>query len=167
MDITSSIIGIGLLLLFVIPIVLLNRRGKKTEQLFKNKLFSQAEKDSCEINEFEIWNNAAIGLDSNSSKLFFLKKVAYKDEYENMDLKEVSTCQLRNTNENFNSKDGQQTIIEKLELIFSFKGHGKDPKSIVLYDRDLDNLNLNGEVQIAQKWHGILTKELESIHSKN
>lgn len=167
MDITSTIIGISLFLLFVIPIVLLNRRGKKTVQLFKKKLFSQAEKESCTINEFEIWNNAAIGIDTESSKIFFLKKVAYKDENEKIDLKEVSSCQLINTNQNFNTKDGQQTIVEKLELVFSFKEQQKDQKSFVLYDRDLDNINLNGEVQIAQKWLGILTKELELLHSKN
>lgn len=165
MDLTSTIIGISLLLLFVVPILLLNRRRKNKEKIFKQKLYSLAEKESCSIQEIETWNNTGIGYDQNTSKVFFVKKIAFKEITDNIDLKETLSCQLLNTNHSVNTNDGTKLIVEKLELIFTLKN--KTEKTLLFYDNDFDNLDLDGEIQIANKWQSFLTKELDTIQSKN
>lgn len=165
MDLASTIIGISLLLLFVVPVILLNRRRKNKEKIFKQKLFSMAENESCTIQEFETWNNTGIGYDQNSSKVFFVKKIAYKEIKDDIDLKEAISCQLLNTNHSVNTNDGVKLIVEKLELIFTLKNNKE--KTLLMYDNDFDNSDLDGEVQIANKWQSKFTKELESLQSKN
>lgn len=163
MDTTSTMIGIGLLLLFFIPIFLLNRKNKKSETRFKQKLFDFALNEKNTINDFEIWNNTAIGIDENSAKLFFIKKITYQEVKVEIDLHEVKECKLVNTNHSLYSKDGEKTIIDKLELVFTFLNKNENNNSLLIYDNDFDNLNMSGELQIAKKWEDIFSKRIISL----
>lgn len=58
------------------------------------------------------------------------------------------------------AKKGKEEIIDKLELVFYSNDKGSNPKSFELYNSD-DFLQLNGELQLAKKWKGMVNQAME------
>jgi len=155
------IIMIGMIVfIFVIPSVWIYISNLKKEKQLKNKLFNLAATSSCAISEFDFWKNSAIGLDKNRHKIFYVRNIKSEEYKKEVDLSEIQKCRVINASRSLHSKNGNYTAIDKLELIFTFRDKNIPEVGLEFYNTTHDSLSLAGEVQLVEKWSGIVDMEL-------
>lgn len=166
MDSGSIIFGLVVIIGIVVPIVIQNNKSKKKEKQFLNILSGLAEKNNCNLSEHELWVKGAIGIDKAAQQLFFMKKTANGEVQQVINLAEMQKCRVVNTHRIVNNKESDQKVIEKLELAFSNREPKKPDTFLEFYNTNLDNLTLNGEVQLTEKWVGIANKSIARTTQK-
>jgi hypothetical protein len=161
---SGMVIMIGMIvLIFVVPSIWMYVRNLKNEKLFKNKLFNLASDSSCSISEFNFWKNSAIGIDKNRHRIFYVRDIKSEEFKKEIDLSAIQKCRILNASRSINSKNGNYTAIDRLELIFTFRDKNKPEVGLEFYNTTHDSLSLAGEVQLVEKWSGIVEKELAHI----
>jgi type II secretory pathway pseudopilin PulG len=73
MDLTSTILALGLILLIVIPIAIYNIKNKQKENRFQQAFHAIAEKLDLAILDFDRWDNSIIAIDKHHKRLFFYR----------------------------------------------------------------------------------------------
>ncbi|MBX2956131.1 MAG: hypothetical protein KF846_08240 [Cyclobacteriaceae bacterium] len=157
---TTIILSIVIIsLLCIVPIVIISRRNKKAERAFKEKLFEFGKVHQGNIDQSDFLNNLAIGYASNTHSVFFIKTKKDQEIMEVIKLNEIATCQLSKPMRR--SVDGTSSTIDRIELNFVSKNKDGQTKRFVLYDLESDSLSLQGELQLAEQWHVILSEKLK------
>lgn len=150
---SGSVIFLAVLVaVIVIPMLIISSNKKKKEKLFLQALFDLAEKSNCKISEHEIWHNAEIGIDKTARKLFFIRKAGTDVVTSEVDLAEMQRCRFVNTNRSVSNGSSNQTVIERLELVFTNQDRNKVDAILDFYNSEYDSLTLRGEIQLAEKW---------------
>ncbi|PKP29564.1 MAG: hypothetical protein CVU00_14995 [Bacteroidetes bacterium HGW-Bacteroidetes-17] len=167
MELGTIITGIILLLVFVLPIVLLNQKRAKDGKQFSSELFDFALKNHCKISEHEFWNNSALGLDKETHQLYFIKNAVNHKIKLKIDLLEIQKCRIVNTNRNIKYKGENHNVIDKLELAFISRDKSKPEVFMEFYNTDVNNATLSGELQLIEKWFKIINEQLARITQEN
>jgi len=159
----GTIIGLVLLLIIVLTVVILNSNKKNKKKQFVQTLFDMAEKSNCKISDNDLWNNTLIGIDKNAHKLFFLRKTEDNSISNEIDLSGIQKCRVINSSRIVTNKESNHTVIDRLELALT----SADPKIadtiLQFYNTNRDNLFLNGEIQLAEKWAAIVNTNIAGI----
>ncbi len=159
MDTNSIVMGVIILALCVVPIVIFSiiSKKKKSKRLqdFKNSAFAQ----NCNITKHEILGNIILGIDEVSNSIFFTKRVKETISSQLVNLSEFQSCKVINLGRVANSS----TIVEKLELNFYPKNKNNSQQVLVFYDSDVDGMSLTGELQLIEKWEGIVNSRIKSM----
>jgi len=166
MDTGSIIFLVVLVVLCAIPILIINSKKKKSEKLFLQALFNLAANSNCNISEHECWHNAEIGIDREASKLFFIRKTGTDEVASEINLSEMQKCRFVNTNRSVVNGGGNQTVIERLELVFTSQDKNKANTILDLYNSHYDSLTLRGEIQLAEKWEEIANSMMVPLAQK-
>lgn len=158
MDIVSIELGIGMLLLFVVPVVYAVTSQSRKEKKTIKKVEEFCGAKSVKITTSDIFHSLFIGIDE-SSKYLAVSSVPVKEE--NVDiynLKEVKSCNLIKKE---TAKPGQPkaTFIEKIAIELVFVNKQKLPVEIVFFD---DETGMDSQVSLNQAgiWVGIINKNL-------
>ena len=146
--------------IFVIPSLWIYISSLKKEKQLKNKLFNLAATSSCAISEFDFWKNSAIGLDKNRHRIFFVRDIKSEEYKKEVDLSEIQKCRVINASRSLHSKNGNYTAVDRLELIFTYRDKARPELGLEFYNTTHDSLSLAGEIQLVEKWSGIVDKEL-------
>lgn len=163
MNISMLIIGIGALAFFIVPVILIHRAQKNKSKNFIINFKKKAAKQNINIDECEAWSLIyCIGIDTNSGKLFYLKKEDDGDNTEEINLKDVEKCRLANVNRTIKTHNGKSTFIERVSLAFTFKNSTQPEKNIEFFNTN-DNISLTNEVPLAESWESKINKYLASI----
>lgn len=166
MDLRTTILFSVLLIVIVLVIVLLNWKRKKEKKKLLQTLSALAEKSNCKITEYELWIKGLIGIDQNAHHLFFMKKTDNDELWQEINLMEIQKCRIGNTNRIVSYKESNQTVTEKVELILVNSDPKKPDVSLEFYNSSFDNLTLNGEIQLTEKWSEIVNKNIAGIIRK-
>lgn len=166
MDSGTTLTGILLLLMCILPIVYLTRKRKKRENLFLQSLFSSAEKSNCKISQHDIWSNSAIGIDKEFPKLFFIRKTANNEISKEINLSEIQKCRVITTSRSVITKGGNQSVIDKLELAFANREKNMPEIMLEFYSTDHDSFSLSGELQLTEKWSEIANATIANLAQK-
>ena len=165
MDLETTIFVLVLILSIAIPIVILNRKKTQHEKEFVKMFFDLAKKNGCTISEYDIWNNSrVIGIDPQTHKLFFIKRVTGTIETEEINLLEIQKCKVINTNRIFISKDSRHKVIDKLEVVFTYSDQKKTDKILEFYNTECDSLIIDKELHLTEKWSEIANKNIAGIN---
>jgi len=160
MESGTTIIGLILLFIMVLPFILLSKRKSKGGKQFLSILFDLAKKNNSKISEHELWNNVAVGIDRDTHQLYFIRKTATNNIVYNIDLSEIQKCRLVNTSRKVNYKGGSYNVVDRLELAFTYCDKIKPEIILEFYNSEYDSVALNGELQLASKWLKIINTEL-------
>jgi len=159
------IITVMIVLFFsILPIVLINRGKKKNENLFLQSLFNLAEKNNCNLSEHDVFNDIAIGIDKGAHQLFFIRNTPQHEAEIKVDLTEIKKCRLLDTNRPASGSDGNQRIIDKLELSLAYYSQNQKETILDIYHADYDSLTMSGELQLAKKWSKKINEELAALN---
>ncbi|MFD3003203.1 hypothetical protein ACFS7Z_22770 [Pontibacter toksunensis] len=160
MDITSAIIGIISLALFVVPVILIQRNQKQQKRKHLQHFLYVAQQQQLKITQYDLWShNFAIGIDTEQNILFYLKKQAEGEGMLLVHLSEVSACRLNN----MNREVGGNRVIDLIELRFTFQGLGLREQAVVFYNRE-ESMSLSEELLLAEKWRAIVSTKLQKPH---
>ena len=154
MDTSIIIMSIVIVGLIAIPVLLLENTKKKGKKLLKS-IQDLAKKNNNKITEFDKWNSYAIGIDSNSRKLYYASNLQKDEQSTVIDLALVQNCKISNIRKTKSSK----TEEERLVLEFSFIDKNKSNVTIEFYNSEVDGLTMQGEYQLAEKWMRIINQK--------
>ena len=160
MDIVTAIIGIAFVVACALPFLWLNSVKKKAEKKLLTSLIDFAAEHNGIISRSEILGNMAIGLDEQANKVFFCKKSGAEETSQKVELAAIKTCEVIKMGRTFNDKEGPRTVIEKLELSFVPTAEKEPTIAIEFYDAH-KNVQLNGELQLVEKWANWLNERLK------
>lgn len=164
MEINSITVITVLVLAFfcVLPIIIVNRKRKSKAKETLLTLQNLAGQNQGKITEYEILNDIVMGIDTDAHLLFFIRTTAGNSFQQTIDLKEFKKCRSAETGHTVETVH----VIEKLELVFSPAASNQKEMSLCIYDADLDNLTLSGELQFAEKWVNLINHHLSGINRK-
>ncbi|PRY91885.1 hypothetical protein BY457_12329 [Marinilabilia salmonicolor] len=160
MENSSIITLLVVIIVMVLLYVILRISQTKKKSRIKRELLDLAEKSNSTITDFDFWNNCEIGFDRNSGHLFFIRLKCGDKKNSILDLKEVSSCEMNKEVRTISSGKGKQSVIDKLELILNHKNREKT--RLEFYNTECDNLNLDGELQLTEKWADIVNNFIQT-----
>jgi hypothetical protein len=162
MDTTSIITGIALVAVIALPFFLYHLIKRKKEKKFLNDIISLAESENATISQIEFWRERyAIGIDNTSKKLFYINKQKGKKDRTIVDLSEIEKCRIVTASRSVKTPNGNSTIIDRLELVFTFNSSDVPEKVLEFYDCT-EFMTTDGEVPLIEKWQGLVNSNLKT-----
>lgn len=152
MELGTAIVGIIVTLICTVPIVILNIKKRNKEKTILNVLNKIASENNSQIDEYEIWNQSAIGLDNNSAYIFYTSLINENQISNSVNLSDVEKTKVNSIYRSVKTDDRTYNIIDKLELEFIYKNKNSAEKVLEFYNSNTNRLTLAGELQIAEKW---------------
>jgi hypothetical protein len=162
MDSTSTIIGLVILALIILPFALLTRKSKGIEKQHKLALAAFAQGEDCEITKQEIDGDLCIGIDENKNKLFFLSYFKNEAHTASVDLSQMESCNIIKTH-----KEGMKDVGDSYSiasLLMNFK-----PKTSSLSQVNLEFYNSAKKVQVGteyvflREWSKLVNDQLKAV----
>lgn len=163
MDLGATIVGIIIIIICIIPFALMSINSRKKEKKLLQGLTEIAESNNCKINRYELWNSSTIGIDDTSLMFFYTRKSEGIDISQHLNLSEIQKCRVISSSRTVSSKDGNFKVIEKLELVFSYKDKNRGEMALEFYNADYDSLTLTGELQLVEKWCNLFNDKISEI----
>jgi len=158
MDITTAIIGLVMLGIFVVPIAILNAGSKKKALIAELK--DLATQNEREIAEHDTGEQFAIGISSTKDQVFFIRKEAkeYQVFKSNIPLKLISDCVLHTQYRDNKSQHSNGKGLEKLEISFKSSSQKLNKTTWLLYDASSDKAD--NALELGEKWVSVIQKAL-------
>lgn len=161
MDISSIITTAIFIAVCIIPFVLMGQKNKKRKKGELQSLINIANQQNCTISKSEILNDYVIGMDEAKKQVFFFKKQKDNVIEEYINLAEIKISKVKNTGRAITYNNSNQSIIEKLELVFI--PLDKNRKEIAWEFFNTDNSSqLSGELQSAEEWSNRINESLKN-----
>ncbi|REE27475.1 hypothetical protein DFQ09_101306 [Winogradskyella pacifica] len=163
------IIDAIIIAIVILPFALFINGSKKRKRKLRKALQSEATQNNCKLSKIEVDSNFAIGVDEAEEKLFFYKETSELAFAQVVDLKSLVSCKTIRENKRVKDKTKHYDVIDKLQL--SFTHHNlKEPTELMLYNND-DEMVLNNEIAIAQKWedyvNNLIATKISTVESDN
>lgn len=159
LDLGTAIIGGITMLVIVVPIYMMMRERKKKEKLILRSLLEIATQKKCTIDHHEILGTNAIGIDENNQMVFFYRQTEDQIIEQFVDLKAVEDCKVVTTHRTISNKGVKEKLLERLDLRFVPSVQGESEIKFEFFNAD-DNVQLNGELQSAEKWSQLIHDRL-------
>lgn len=159
MDFYIIIKGAIVIALCFLPFIYMAMRNKKREKNFFQSLLNKAKQLNCNVTDYEVSGNIIIGLDDTNKELFFLKKINDEERFQHLNLKEIKNLRLNNSNRMTGSEKNPQKVLDKLQLVFTYKKAGTPDVTFEFFNSD-ESLIVNGELKLIEKWAKILDEEI-------
>ncbi len=157
MDTASTLIGLGLLAVFVLPILfLIWQQNTKEKNRLKN-LKELSLKNNLNTDTVEISATLLLGLDSKARKLLVIEPT------NNMQHQVLDLSYIKNAKVSSQPFPDKPELIKKISLDLSENKNNKKLTEIIFYDED-DNANNNASERLiaAQKWNRIISDKLSA-----
>lgn len=153
---TSELLGWSVVLLTTAGLIILIRiRRKRREQKILAPLFAFAAENNSEIVSWDRWDKTLIGIDKKEpGSLFFIRNIPGRNIREQIQLSEVTNCRMYKSERRVTFHKETVNVMDRIELVFTFP-HRREV-SLEFYNAEYDLLTLTGELQMAQKWSGII-----------
>ncbi|MBZ9730432.1 hypothetical protein LB467_12120 [Salegentibacter sp. JZCK2] len=157
MDTASTLIGLGLLALFVLPILLLIWQQNTNEKNRLKTLKEIGSKNNLDTDTVEVSATLFLGLDSKSKKLLVI------EPNNNMQHRVLDLLEIKNTKVSTLQLAENRNYIRRISLDLSGNSQDKKLSEIIFYDED-DNENNNASERLiaANRWNQIITEKLSA-----
>ncbi|MBX2943920.1 MAG: hypothetical protein KF860_16415 [Cyclobacteriaceae bacterium] len=163
----TTITSVLLIAACVLPIVISNRNRSKRMKLFFDKLNDFATQHSGQIDQHDVWNGTVIGIDKIKLKLFYIQTNGESQIEKEIDLKNVQQCNVVNKSRTVNNNGDSTKVIERLDLCFVFVGKVTPDILLPFYDINRDNLSIDLELELINKWATLINALLDEHLSKS
>jgi hypothetical protein len=162
MELGTTIVGILVLLICIIPFAMVGYRSKLNNKKKLEELIAFAKEKKGNITIHEQWRNSAIGLDKQNEMIFYFHQENETKIFHQILLQEIESCNINNVNSNISNKGNNYKIIEKIELVFSYQDKKLEKIALNIFNSKSEGLTVSGELQIAEKWHQLINEILKS-----
>jgi hypothetical protein len=153
MESSTTIIVVVILALFIVPIVFINWNNAR---LLKQKIVrfrSVGADHQLQLSELDVWGQNGIGIDNVSKCVLFAKNIGQDEYVEKIDLNKLKKCEVNKVAREMQSASS----IDQINLRLIFKDSNRANMLLEFYTIS-GNLQINGELQLAEKWEKIINK---------
>lgn len=164
METKTAVLGLILVAICVIPIYLIVRASRKAERNLLKAIKKIANQKSCKINHYDVCGKVIIGFDDIKNSIFFLKNSdensAGNSSSKVVELSDYKSCKVVKSKKGVKSNNGNNSDIDKLELVFEPVSNNKEAVSLEFYNLN-DSHQLTIEPEIIEKWSKIINNRLK------
>lgn len=158
MDLISVELGIGLLLLFVIPVVYVITQQSQKEKKTIKKVEDLCKSKSIKLNETGIFQSLFIGIDENSGYLVTSSVPVKESQIEIFLVNSINKVHLIKELAPKTSQS-KTIVIEKVAIELQFKSKETPSHQIVFFDEEV-GANAHQSAYEASKWIELIKKHL-------
>ena len=156
MDTASTLMGLGLLFVFMAPIGYLLVDQSQQEKKRKKAILAAAAKQQLNLNEHDFLPDLSIGLDEEAQKLIIVY-FGKKQKQEVIDLKDMSRCELGKRYEN----DKLSSAIDDVREVYLEMVENGSSKKLVFYSEDAHPVTEKEmRMQMGKKWQQLLSEKI-------
>ena len=160
MDLGTSITAILIAIACIIPFVIMHKINARRERQFLQPLFSLAHNHHSKVSQYDIWSNAAVGIDHTTGMVFFFKKVNNAEISWQVSLADIRKCRVVQVTKTSIDELDNFKPIAKLELAFEYLDTSKPDTLLEFYNADADGSTLTGELQLVEKWRQLINNKM-------
>lgn len=159
MNLVTTITGLVMLGIFVIPVIILSSYNKKKSKNLSAALKEFAAESNCEISEYDINPQFAIGISKPEKQVFFIRKQEGNQDLfrSSISLKQLKNCSLQTQSRTVKLQKSTEKVLDKLEINFQSQSKESNNLSWLLYDAEITILPDN-EYQVGKKWVSIINQ---------
>lgn len=150
------LLTVAIILLCALLIGIAVRNKSKKEKRFKEKI-SKIAGEGASFEKFDRWGNKAVAIDNFNQKLYFFLD-GIDQRHKVIDLSDIRQVSVIKTHHNGGSQGSG--IIKKVELYLLSKDKAKPNIELEFYNSEHDSLTIREELQLAEKWSGILESSI-------
>ena len=161
MNIATTIIGLALLGLFILPVIFISKSGRGKEKRLLKEVLAEASKNELIITESDSWNESALGIDEKNDKIIYIDESGTEKINTIFSLKDVKSFK---TIPDFKTKKRQNSNYKnekKLSLSFIFMDPAKSDINITFYIAGFGKMT-DAEQLLFEKWSAVILKNIES-----
>ena len=159
MDLGTISIGVTCIIICAMPFVLTTRSRNKKEKQLLLLLNNLAIQQQSNISKYDVFGYYAIGIDEIKKNVFYQFKAKEIEKQQFVDLTTIKKCKIENVSK---STDGNSRVVEQLNLNLSFIDKNKPDIILEFYNAEV-NFQLNGEIQLIEKWNTLINNMLNSL----
>jgi len=160
MELSSTVIGITLFILFMGPIFYaLYIQGLK-EKKNKRALQNLAKEYNINLDYTEISNSLVLGLDKTQHKLLIMEPVNAM-QHQMIDLSEINKTSVIKRSVTFTENEKRKTKIIQISIELLSKSNHKRISEILFYDEDNGDTNdMETQLFAASRWNDLIQTSL-------
>ncbi|MEY8780627.1 hypothetical protein AB9K32_09385 [Allomuricauda sp. XS_ASV26] len=160
MELGTISIGVVVIALSAMPFVLMAKGKKRKQKELLDKLKNIAASLGSDVANVDYGRKMALGISSAKNYILFYKETKDKIVEKTVPVNTLLKCEVNEAKQRVRVNKRTEEILERIELVFYSKDKSAAPISFELYNAD-EYLQLNGELQLAKKWHGITKEAME------
>lgn len=157
-DFGSAIVGIISLVIFISPIILMNRKNKSKSKTLLSSLQEIASQYQSTIDQHEALSSFAIGIDTYHKLAYFYKDNKKQRVKYHIDLAEIRECKPEVITQTIKNGRITSKVVESVALNLIPRSDGKRIQ-LEFFNAD-SGLQLNGEVKAVEKWSKLINQQL-------
>lgn len=160
MDLSTTMVGLVLVALILLPILYFNFRKRIAKKQMLDAFKALAREKGIEISQHEFWRDSVIGIDPAKKMVLYQRKNETENVVQIVRLEDVSRCEqvtISSTPET--AVKGEQRVIQRLDLKFTFKAKNWPDELLTFYDAD-KVLQLDDDIVRMSAWHKAIAKLL-------
>jgi hypothetical protein len=163
MDSGSTMIGVWIIVLTILPFIIAYFFKKMKEKKLQKNFLSLAEKEKVVISQKDFWKKCySIGIDTDSKKLLYFNKRLDKERGTLIDLSQIEKCRVVHTDKHLKSQNGNSNLTNKLELVFTFNNSGIPEKSLEFYNNP-EFMPTVDDFSHIENWLNIVNSNLKNV----
>jgi|JI9StandDraft_1071089.scaffolds.fasta_scaffold568949_1 hypothetical protein len=152
MDTPTTIIGLVILLICLLPFLLISNKNAKKKKIRIQYLNDSAQKTNGTIHKNEFWSQSGIGLDTKNKVVYYSNETSIANSYTTINLKGIQSCSIVRT-------EDSSKAISKLDLQLNHAENRKLDLHINFFDKE-KNILLANELEIINRWHKTINDNL-------
>ena len=161
MDFGTTILGLVILALFILPVIFIARSGKGKGKKFHKDFFTEASLNKLKISEKDFWNEYALGIDTTQNKIIYLDWSGPERVNIIIDLKEVKVFEPLPGYMEQNKKNFSYKKVERLGLRFHLIDPDKPDVNINFFIAGFGQIT-DDEIKLFKKWLAIIKGQMDS-----
>ncbi len=161
-DLESVVIGVGLLLVFICPLIYVQLKQKFNIKKYTEIFQEKARKQQLDISEFDIWNNGyGIGIDKKANVLLYYCSKTGEDVLKKVDLTKVISCRSITERKPIRANSASSKVTQSLTLSLKLKDSNARNIDLEFYNIKY-HTELYLELPLIEKWTKIINQALKN-----
>jgi hypothetical protein len=153
MDFSTTMVGLVLVALILLPILYFNFKKSIAKKQMLDAFKALAREKGIEIGQHEFWRDSVIGIDPVKKMVLYQRKNETENMVQIVRLEDVNRCeQVTISSTPDTAVKGEQRVIQRLDLRFTFKTKNWPDELLTFYDAD-KVLQLDDDIIRMSTWH--------------
>jgi|WetSurMetagenome_2_1015567.scaffolds.fasta_scaffold21743_4 hypothetical protein len=162
MDNGTTIMGICILALLVLPFIISYTRKTMKHKNLMRFIREVSEKEKLKISQYQMWeHNYIIGIDTESGKLIYFNKKENKKQGIVINLPDVAKCRIISTDQPQKKQSGDASPAYRLDLILTLN-NSSDGEMVLEFYNSIAFSPSSEDFSIIKKWSDIVNSNLKS-----
>jgi hypothetical protein len=161
MDLQTTIIGLSILAIIILPLVFLGNSGRRKEKFLLQSINKMASNTQGIVQRHETCGDMILGINEIQHFAYFFKNIKGENISGSVNLAEISQCKANKVFVTINKEENIE-LVDKLEIIF--KPIDKTKPDIIwdIFNSDIST-QLYGELQLVENWVFIFNSHIRKM----